>query len=100
LGTVAGQILGPDGTVVEGARVTLQESDGRRPRTTETNAQGNFSFSKLLAGLYDVRAYSQSRSSDWQKNVLVEAGRQTTITLRLRTQKPAPSKLPPSLAQP
>jgi hypothetical protein len=100
LGTVGGQILGPDGKAVEGARVTLQWSDGRHPQTTESDTQGHFLFSKLLAGLYDVRAYSQSRSSEWQKNVLVEAGRQTIITLRLQPQKPAPSKIPPSLSQP
>jgi hypothetical protein len=41
----------------------------------------------LPAGLYDVRAYSQSRSSEWRKKVLVEVGRQTTITLRLSPKK-------------
>ena len=87
VGAVGERILGPDGRAVEGARVTLQASDGRHPQTTEINTQGRFWFSMLPAGLYDVRAYSQSRSSEWRKKVLVEVGRQTTITLRLSPKK-------------
>ncbi len=100
LGTVGGQVLGPDGKAIEGARVTLQSSDGRHPETTETNAQGRFWFPMLPAGLYDLRAYSKGRLSEWRKNVWVNAGRQTTITLRLRSKKRALSNLPPSLAEP
>jgi carboxypeptidase family protein len=100
LGTVGGQILGPDGKVIGGARVTLQASDGRSPQTTETNTQGRFWFPMLPAGPYDVRAYSQGQWSEWRKNVPVDVGRQTTITLRLRPQKHAPGKFPPSLARP
>jgi hypothetical protein len=100
LGTVGGQILGPDGKAVEGARVTLQASDGRGPQTTETNIQGRFWFPMLPTGLYDVRAYSQGRSSEWRKNVWVDVDRQTTITLRLRPQKRSSSKVTPSLVRP
>lgn len=100
LGTVGGQVLGPDGKAIEGARVTLQTADGAHPETTETNAQGRFWFPMLPVGLYDLRAYSKGRLSEWRKNVWVEAGRQSTITLRLRTKKRAPSKIPPSLAEP
>jgi carboxypeptidase family protein len=100
LGSVGGQILATDGRAVEGARVTLQGSDGRHPQTTETNIQGRFWFSTLPAGLYDIRAYSENRASEWRKNVLIEVGHQTTVTLRLRPQKPAPSNLPLSLTKP
>ncbi len=89
LGTIGGQVLGPDGKAVNGARVTLQSSDGRHPVTTETNAQGRFWFPSLPAGLYDVRAYFKGRLSEWRRNVWVDTGRQTNVTLRLRSKKPA-----------
>jgi hypothetical protein len=100
VGTVGGQVLGTDGKAVSGARVTLQASDGRLPKTTETNGQGHFWFPSLATGLYDVRAYSKGRLSDWRRNVWVERGKQSNVTLRLRSKKPVPSKSPPSLAKP
>jgi hypothetical protein len=99
LGTLGGRILGPDGKDVEGARVTLQWSDGRHPQTTNTNAQGRFWFPALPSGLYDLRAYSKGRSSEWRHNVWVSPGRQTNVTLRLQPKKPAPSKRPRSPAK-
>ena len=88
LGTVGGQVLGPDGKDVDDARVTLQESDGRNPQATETNAQGHFWFPLLPSGLYDLRAYSKGRLSEWRHNVWVNRGKQTNVTLRLRPKKP------------
>jgi len=99
-GTVGGQVLGTDGKGVSGARVTLQASDGRLPKTTETNGQGRFWFPSLATGLYDVRAYSKGRLSDWRRNVWVERGKQTNVTLRLQSKKPVPSKSLPSPAKP
>jgi carboxypeptidase family protein len=87
LGTVGGKVLGPDGQTVAGARVTLQPSDGGPPETTVTNTQGQFWFPMLAKGLYDLRAYSKGRVSDWRKNVWVEPGHQTTITLSLSSKK-------------
>jgi hypothetical protein len=87
LGTAGGKVIGPDGKAVEGARVTLQSSDGTHPETTQTNSQGQFWFPMLLRGQYDLRAYSNGRVSDWRKNILVEPGHQTTIILRLSAKK-------------
>lgn len=100
LGTIGGQVLGPDGKAVDGARVTLQWSDGRHPHSTETNAQGHFWFPSLPSGLYDLRAYSNGRLSEWRHNVWVSPGKQTDVTLRLRPKKPAPSKRSLSSAKP
>jgi protocatechuate 3,4-dioxygenase beta subunit len=94
-GTIGGQVVGTDGRPVAGARVTLQPSDGRRARTTETNDQGHFWFPTLGRGLYDVRAYSGGRWSDWHRNVNVERGQQTNVTLRLRAKKSSPAKSSP-----
>jgi protocatechuate 3,4-dioxygenase beta subunit len=99
-GTLGGEVLGTDGKAVAGARVTLQASDGRLPKTTETNGQGHFWFPSLARGLYDVRAYSKGRVSEWRKNVWVDRGKQTNVTLRLRSNKPAQSKSPAAPAKP
>lgn len=93
-GTIGGQVLETNGKAVAGARVTLEASDGRKPKTTETNAQGRFWFPSLATGLYDVRAYSKGRISDWRKNVWVERGKQSNVTLRLRSGKTTSSKNP------
>jgi protocatechuate 3,4-dioxygenase beta subunit len=100
LGTVGGQVLGPNGKAVDGARVTLQSSEGRNPQTTETNAQGHFWFPSLPSGLYDLRAYSNGRLSEWRHNVWVNRGKQTNVTLRLRPKKPALSNRSPSSTKP
>lgn len=89
-GTVGGQVLGTDGKAVGGARVTLQPSDGGAPKISETNSQGRFWFPSLTTGLYDVRAYSKGRESDWHRNIWVERGKQSNVTLHLRAKKPAP----------
>jgi hypothetical protein len=99
-GTLGGQVLGTDGTAAIGARVTLQPSDGRRPHTTETNGEGHFWFPSLARGLYDVRAYHNGRWSDWHRNVWVERGKQSNVTLRLRPKKPVPANSPPASSNP
>jgi Carboxypeptidase regulatory-like domain len=90
-GTLGGQVLGTDGKAAVGARVTLQPSDGRRAHTTETNDEGHFWFPSLPRGLYDVRAFHDGRWSDWRRNVWVERGKQSNVTLRLRPKKPVPA---------
>jgi hypothetical protein len=87
LGTIGGQVLGPQGKPVAGARVTLQAAEGRRPETTETNDQGHFWFASLPEGLYDLRAYYEGRVSEWRQNVWVSPGQQTNVTLHLRSKK-------------
>lgn len=94
LGTIGGQVLGPNGKPVSGARVTLQASEGRHPQTTETNSQGRFWFPQLPKGLYDLRAYSNGRLSEWRHNVWVNPGRQVNVTLRLGPKKFASTQRP------
>jgi hypothetical protein len=99
LGTLGGQVLAPNGKPVEGARLMLQSSDGTFPETTKTNAQGRYWFARLPKGLYDIRAYSNGRESEWRKNVWVNQGRQTIVVLRLLPKKRAVSAPPPASLQ-
>ncbi len=95
-GTIGGQVVGMDGKAVASARLTLQPSDGKRPQTTETNTDGHFWFPSLPRGLYDVRAFHDGRWSDWRRNVWVERGKQSNVTLRLRPKKSTLAKSPPA----
>ena len=95
-GSLTGEVLGPDGKAVAGARVIVQVSDGSRPRTAKTDAQGRFHF-RLRPGNYDVRAQARGQWSDWEHNVLVRSGQQTRLTLRLLLKQP-PADLPASVA--
>jgi len=95
-GSLAGEVLNPDGKAVARARVFLQGSDARNPRSTQTDATGRFRFSSLRPGLYDIRAQAGGRWSEWEHNVLVRAGRQTTMTLRLLLKKPPAAQARPS----
>ena len=85
LGTVAGQVLGSNGSPVIGARVILQAAEGHRLQTTDTNNQGRFWFASLPEGQYGVRASYEARVSEWRQNVWVAPGEQTNVVLHLRS---------------
>ncbi len=95
-GSMGGEVFGPDGKAVAGARVFLQLSDARHPRTTQTDAQGHFRFASLRQGNYDLRAQARGRWSDWEHNLLVRAGRETRVTLRLLLEQPPADKPAPA----
>ncbi|HXQ26252.1 MAG TPA: carboxypeptidase-like regulatory domain-containing protein [Candidatus Acidoferrales bacterium] len=94
VGTVAGQVLGPEGKAVAGARVTLQAAEGHHVETAETNRQGRFWFASLPEGQYGVRAYYEGRVSEWRQNVWVAPGEQTNVVLHLQAKKAALSDRP------
>jgi hypothetical protein len=89
LGRLAGRVLGPNDAPVAGARVTMETADGRHPHATSTDRQGHFAFPDILVGTYEARAYWDSAWSEWQRNVIVRAGKTTEITLRISAKKPS-----------
>jgi virginiamycin B lyase len=95
-GSVSGVVLDPDEKHVRGARVILQLADGSHPHTTQTDAKGHFRFASLRQGNYNIRAQAQGQWSDWEHNVLVRAGRETPVTLRLLLKQPPADKPAPA----
>ncbi len=89
-GSLSGTVLGPTGKPVAGARVFLQVSDGSHPHSTKTDAGGHFQFSSIRQGNYDLRAQAHGHWSDWEHNLLVRSGRETSVTLRLLLKQPPP----------
>ena len=90
-GTISGTVLSPAGKPVAEARVYLQTSDGRKPKTEVTDQNGRFIFAMLPPTHYQVRAHHGDLWSDWQRFVRVKVGEQTNIKLQLKG-KPTPKK--------
>jgi hypothetical protein len=83
MGTLAGTVVGANGKLAAGARVTLQDAGASHPDVTLTNSQGRFFFAELHHGYYDVRAYSNGAWSDWKHNIEVKTGKQTEVRLQV-----------------
>jgi virginiamycin B lyase len=94
--SVSGLVLGADDKPVAGALVMLQTSYGKGPHSARTDKDGRFTIVNLRDGLFDVRAQTTDRWSEWQHNVVARAGRPADITLRLTLSKP-PVTLPPQI---
>jgi hypothetical protein len=93
IGTVTGQVFSAAGYAIPGARVMLQDADGKNPRTTVTDSQGRFTFPKLPIGIYDLSASSKDLSSEWRHDVVVHTGKQATLNLHLATSNAKTVKL-------
>jgi hypothetical protein len=84
VGTIVGIVLDADGNPAGGARITIQESgNGEHPHAIQAGPDGRFSFERISVGGYDLRAYFQGVWSDWLRNAVVRADRETTLTLRM-----------------
>jgi Carboxypeptidase regulatory-like domain len=53
-GSISGTILDPTGAVIPGAKVVAINTETDSRQTTESNAQGFYSFPALPVGHYDV----------------------------------------------
>lgn len=82
-GKLGGIILQSNGKPAAGIEVVLERSDGSAPVAARTNSDGAFLFRYIRVGLYDVRGASGSTASVWKHNVMVHAGRETVLNLRL-----------------
>lgn len=80
---LAGVVLHANGKRAVNAMVILERSDGSAPIAKRTNAEGAFVFTYIRPGLYDVRAAEGRDATVWRHNVMVHAGRETYLTLRL-----------------
>jgi len=89
-GKLSGTVLGPDGKPAVKARVLAQTSDGRYPRTAQTDAQGHFVLT-CPAGMIDVRAQFQGNWSEWMRNVRVRTGQTVSISLQIIEQPSPPA---------
>jgi carboxypeptidase family protein len=85
-GALDGVVLSGKGAPVAFAEVLWQTADGKAPHALRANASGHFRIA-VRQGLYELRAEALGMTSEWEHNVLVRAGRVSTLTLRLSRPK-------------
>jgi len=72
-GQISGTVLDPQSAVVPGATVTLTNSLTGQTREAKSGTQGEFIFTQLLAGTYDVGVSSPGFKVYQQKNIRLSA---------------------------
>ncbi|MGH9774042.1 MAG: carboxypeptidase-like regulatory domain-containing protein [Candidatus Acidiferrales bacterium] len=82
-GTLAGTVVASDDAPIVGARVTVQQADGKHPHAMLTDTRGQFKFSRISAGPYDIRALANGAWSEWQHNIIVRPAKTTELTIRI-----------------
>jgi hypothetical protein len=70
--SVSGRVLDPSNQVVQGAQVTVRQTDTNLTRTALTDSEGRFRFSYLKVGPYEIRV---------QAKEFAEASRLLTLTV-------------------
>jgi hypothetical protein len=84
LSNLNGIATDPNNAVVVGARVTASNTSQGISRTTVTNGSGLYTLSDLPAGTWDLRVDQSGFAPSEYKNVVLEAGKATTIDVRFR----------------
>src|SRR3984957_15506043 len=81
--TINGRITDPQGARVEKAQVTVTNKAQGISRQTETNGQGQYVFSNLEVGTYDLRVKSPTFAVTELHSLVLEAGKTQTIDVDL-----------------
>jgi hypothetical protein len=87
-GSIGGTVFQQNGRPAVGAEVMIERSDGSAPAAAQTNSEGRFLFKFVLAGYYDIRASRETATTAWKHNIMVHAGKETAIDLRLGPIRP------------
>lgn len=77
-GTIIGTVVDGDGLPIEGARVTLHSGDMCMTHVF-TNAQGEYTFEDVDAGVYDIRACLMGTGMGTAEDVEVFDGQTTEV---------------------
>ncbi len=80
-GNIGGVVTDPSGAVVPGAKVDIGGPTG--DRTMNTDAEGHFIFQLLIPGFYSVKISKEGFKTTEARQVEVQTGRTSTITLKL-----------------
>jgi len=84
-GDAIGVVSDTSGGVVPGAKVTIKSLDSGETRTDTTNGAGQYRFSLLKPGDYELSASSQGLKSNLQKITLL-VGQAQTVDIKMNPQ--------------
>jgi len=82
-GSISGTVTDPQGAVVSGATVKATQQDTGASFKTTSDSSGLFRFSLIPAGQYKVEATAQGFKTSVQNGVLVTAGAENGIAVKL-----------------
>lgn len=91
---IEGSVETQSGKPAPHAVVFLQPADGEAPHGTKTDDHGHFIFKHLKQGIYELRAESPLLTSDWERDINVKPAAKVSVTLHLKTPKPATKPQP------
>ena len=83
LGSITGTVTDPSGAVVPKVQVTIQNHETNLRQRILTQADGNYSFINLPIGTYTVTFTRDGFSTTQFTQEFVEAGRTTTVSVKL-----------------
>jgi outer membrane receptor protein involved in Fe transport len=82
---IDGQVLDPAGAVVMGATVTLTNTKTGEVRTVESNDGGNYTFTLIPPGIYDLSVKAQGFKEYLSKGLELNVNDRKTINIPLET---------------
>jgi outer membrane receptor for ferrienterochelin and colicin len=80
---IRGVVVDPNGSVVAGAQVQLQETQTNFQRTVTTDSKGNFAASLMPLGTYNVTARAVGFNQTTQRGLTVRVGQTAEVRLTL-----------------
>ena len=83
-GTVVGTVTDQSGAVVPGANISLTDTSTRSARTTVSNGTGQYVFTNVPPGTYDIGVTKSGFESAKIQGQSVAVGTQTTANIKLK----------------
>jgi hypothetical protein len=83
-GSITGTVTDPSGAVVSGAKVTLTNEGTGAALSTNSGADGSYSFSPVRIGSYTIEASSQNFKKEVQTHVVVDVSARVLANFRLQ----------------
>jgi len=82
-GTVVGNVTDPSGAVIAGATLTLSNPSAGTTLTSTSNATGQYIFSAVPPGTYDMTTNKSGFNNVKSTGVVVSVGTQTTANVKM-----------------
>src|SRR5437660_7207202 len=86
---LGGKITDPSGAVIVGAEVTLRNSQTGISRKTTSNKEGEYLFTLVPIGNYEIAVKQQSFQSYQQKGITLEINQNAKVDVALRAGAPS-----------
>ena len=83
-GTILGTVVDPSGAVVAGAKIELLDVDRKISTQATTNELGEFFFTPVRVGNYEIKASKQGFASVVRSNLMLDVQQRMRVDLTLQ----------------